>query len=64
MPLWKAFFKKLKRSLLLKMIHFKKKGWQLKPFYKKKKKKEKKKSHFLEVCLPKLLLFGNLGLWY
>ena len=46
------------------MIHFKKKGWQLKPFYKKKKKrkkKEKRNNIFLEVCLPKLLLFGNLG---
>ena len=27
----------------------------------KKKKKKFLKSNFLEVCLPKLLLFGNLG---
>ena len=32
MPLWKAFFKNLNRSFLLKMIHFKKKDghWRLK----------------------------------
>ena len=41
------------------MIHLKKKGWPLELL--KKKKKKILKSHFLEVCLPKLLLFGNLG---